>query len=180
MVYVFGTVRAMLLYPCAMATSSAISHGCKISERVGGTSAERLFVGAELGLQLHAAQQRSHRLAIDGGSYALVDVIYVCIDESRHKIRISALFPRAIHHVHRSTVKGSEQYSLNIVTIVFNTIFALFRSVAVHSMKTSVVSKEIADLAPLMIGGNDKTVPSSPSPRNTALSSMMCKKCFNF
>ena len=80
-----------------------------------------------------------------------------------------------------STVNGSAQYSLNIVTIVFSTIFALFKSVAVHSMKTSVVSKEIADFAPLMIGGNDNTVPSeSFTTGNTALSSMMCKKCFNF
>lgn len=43
-------------------------------------------------------------------------------------------------------------------TIVFRTIFALVKSVAVHSIKTFFVFKEIAECAPLIIGGNDNTL----------------------
>lgn len=49
--------------------------------------------------------------------------------------------------------------SLNIVTMVSSTMLALVRSVAVHSMKTSVVSKRIRLRWPLMTGGSDKTSP---------------------
>jgi hypothetical protein len=38
------------------------------------------------------------------------------------------------------------------------TIFALVRSVAVHSMNTFFVFSEIAECAPLIIGGSDKTL----------------------
>lgn len=43
-------------------------------------------------------------------------------------------------------------------TIVFKTILAFVRSVAVHSMKTFFVFKVIAECAPLIIGGRDRTV----------------------
>jgi hypothetical protein len=41
---------------------------------------------------------------------------------------------------------------------VFKTILAFVRSVAVHSMKTFLVFRVIAECAPLIIGGRDKTV----------------------
>jgi len=47
---------------------------------------------------------------------------------------------------------------LQSLTIVFNTILAFVRSVAVHSMKTFLVFRVIAECAPLIIGGRDKTV----------------------
>jgi hypothetical protein len=43
-------------------------------------------------------------------------------------------------------------------TIVFRTIFAFVRSVAVHSIKTFLVFRVIAECALLMIGGKDNTV----------------------
>lgn len=43
-------------------------------------------------------------------------------------------------------------------TTVFRTIFALVRSVAVHSMNTFLVLRVMAECAPLIIGGNDNTV----------------------
>jgi len=43
-------------------------------------------------------------------------------------------------------------------TIVLSTIFALVKSVAVHSIKTFFVFREIAECAPLMIGGKDNTL----------------------
>ena len=54
-------------------------------------------------------------------------------------------------------VKGSAQCSENIVTIVFNTIFAFVKSVAVHSIKTFFVFNEIFEWSPLMIGGKEQT-----------------------
>ena len=42
-----------------------------------------------------------------------------------------------------STSNGLLQYSENMVHIVFSTICALVRSVPVHSMKTSLVLREI-------------------------------------
>ena len=48
-------------------------------------------------------------------------------------------------------------HSANIVTTVFSTMVALVRSVAVHSMKTSLVCSFIFECSPLMIGGRDKT-----------------------
>ena len=62
-----------------------------------------------------------------------------------------------------STVKGLAQYSENMVTTVSRTIFALVRSVAVHSMNTLVVSRVIFDLLPLIMGGRDMTVSSASS-----------------
>mmetsp|Transcript_7379 Transcript_7379/g.31462 ORF Transcript_7379/g.31462 Transcript_7379/m.31462 type:complete len:272 (-) Transcript_7379:976-1791(-) len=45
-VFTGGTVRLMLLYPCAMATSSAMSHACSTSDRVGGTSTRSMPVSS--------------------------------------------------------------------------------------------------------------------------------------
>ena len=56
-----------------------------------------------------------------------------------------------------STVKGLEQYCANMVTIMLMTMASLVSSVAVVSMKTSVVSKVIFVWSELMIGGIDKT-----------------------
>ena len=58
------------------------------------------------------------------------------------------------------TVKGFAAYSENMETTVSRTILALVRSVAVHSMNTLVVSREILDLLPLIMGGIDMTVSS--------------------
>lgn len=41
---------------------------------------------------------------------------------------------------------------------MFKTILAFVRSVAVHSMNTFFVFKVIAERAPLIMGGKDKTV----------------------
>ena len=51
-----------------------------------------------------------------------------------------------------STANSVAEYCENIVTTVLSTIFALLRSVAVHSMNTSVVSRVMALCAPLMMG----------------------------
>lgn len=48
--------------------------------------------------------------------------------------------------------------SLLFLTIVFKTILAFVKSVAVHSMNTFFVFKVMAEWAPLIIGGKDKTV----------------------
>ena len=79
-----------------------------------------------------------------------------------------------------STWKGTEVYSPNMAHMVLITMWALpvgirvssgqgrvslhgsldlFRSVAVHSMKMLVVSWEIFEYSPLMIGGTDSTSP---------------------
>ena len=80
-----------------------------------------------------------------------------------------------------SAANSVAEYCENAATTVFRTIFALFRSVAVHSMNTSVVSRVMALCAPLINGGNDKTVRfASYSTGNTALPSRMCRKCFSF
>ena len=54
-------------------------------------------------------------------------------------------------------VKGSAQYSENMATMVLRTILPLVRSVAVHSMKTFLVSSVILEWLLLMMGGSDKT-----------------------
>lgn len=70
---------------------------------------------------------------------------------------------------------------MNIVIIVFSIIFVLFKFVVVYLMKMFVVFKEIVDFVLLMIGGNDNIVfLEFFITGNTALFSMMCKKCFNF
>lgn len=56
-----------------------------------------------------------------------------------------------------STVKGRAQYWENIVTTMLSTMRALVRSVAVHSMKTLRVLSEMAECAPLMMGGRERT-----------------------
>lgn len=43
------------------------------------------------------------------------------------------------------------------LTIVFKTILTFVKSVAVHSMNTFLVFVEIAEWAPLIIGGRDNT-----------------------
>ena len=48
------------------------------------------------------------------------------------------------------------------LTIVFRTILALVKSVAVHSMNTFFVFRAIAECAPFMIGGNESTVLTIP------------------
>lgn len=45
----------------------------------------------------------------------------------------------------------------NSRTIVFRTILALVKSVAVHSMNKFFVFNEIAECAPLIIGGRERT-----------------------
>ena len=57
-----GTVRSMLLYPYAMATSSAMSQGCNTSERVVGNSTLASPPPATFVVELHAAQERRHVL----------------------------------------------------------------------------------------------------------------------
>lgn len=47
---------------------------------------------------------------------------------------------------------------LQFCTIVFKTIFAFVRSVAVHSINMFFVSSVMAECAPFIIGGKDKTV----------------------
>lgn len=66
----------------------------------------------------------------------------------------------------RSTQWRREEIGLNrethkelqFSTIVFKTIFAFVRSVAVHSINTFFVSRVMAECAPFIIGGKDKTV----------------------
>ena len=58
-----------------------------------------------------------------------------------------------------STVKGSAQCSQNMVTMVSSTMWALVRSVAVTSMKTSVVASVMREWRELIMGGNEQTTP---------------------
>ena len=55
-------------------------------------------------------------------------------------------------------VRGSSQYSENIVAIIFTTMPSLVSSVAVTSMKTFRVFKVILLWSELMIGGIESTV----------------------
>lgn len=48
--------------------------------------------------------------------------------------------------------------SFIVLTIVFNTMIAFVRSVAVHSINTFFVFREMAECAPFIIGGSDRTV----------------------
>ena len=56
---------------------------------------------------------------------------------------VPAEWPSASTTSTGSTSKGVLQYSLNMAVTVLSTILAFVRSVAVHSMKTSSVCKEI-------------------------------------
>lgn len=58
----------------------------------------------------------------------------------------------------KRTVGEVEDWVFYSCTIVFKTILAFVKSVAVHSIKTFLVFKLMAECAPLIIGGNDKTV----------------------
>tara|TARA_B100000787_G_scaffold36009_1_gene25213 strand:+ start:274 stop:444 length:171 start_codon:yes stop_codon:yes gene_type:complete len=49
-------------------------------------------------------------------------------------------------------------YSENIATMLLSTVLSLVRSVPVHSMKTSLVSLEMREWLPLMMGGSESTV----------------------
>ena len=49
-------------------------------------------------------------------------------------------------------------YRENMAMTVLSTIFALVKSVAVHSTKTLRVSKDILECAPFMMGGKESTV----------------------
>ena len=57
----------------------------------------------------------------------------------------------------RTHVKGSSQYSENIVTTMFVTIFSFVKSVAVRSIKTFRVFRVILLRSELMIGGKEST-----------------------
>ena len=70
-----------------------------------------------------------------------------------HQQNKSNLHPKGQHFYN---LKDSKHYIKP--TIVFRTIFAFVRSVAVHSINTFLVLRVIAECAPLMIGGNDNTV----------------------
>ena len=66
------------------------------------------------------------------------------------------------------------EYCEKAATIVFSRILALIRSVAVHSINTSVVSRLIALCAPLISGGKDSTTRfASYNTGKTALPSRM-------
>jgi len=60
-----------------------------------------------------------------------------------------------------STTKGSRQYPENMQTTVSRTTLALVRSVAVHSMRTSEVSRVMRLMCPLMMGGRLRTEPAA-------------------
>jgi hypothetical protein len=47
-------------------------------------------------------------------------------------------------------------------TIVFKTMLAFVRSVAVHSINTFLVFRVMAECAPLIIGGRERTVLKQP------------------
>lgn len=55
-------------------------------------------------------------------------------------------------------VQKEEKQIYSTYTIVFKTILAFVKSEAVHSIKTFFVFKVMAECAPLIIGGKDKTV----------------------
>jgi len=55
---------------------------------------------------------------------------------------------------HNTYTKGWAQYSENMVTITSSTIFALVRSVAVHSMNTFLVFNVILLCSPVKKGTN--------------------------
>lgn len=57
-----------------------------------------------------------------------------------------------------SYVKGSVVYWENIATIILLTISTFVLSRAVISMKIFLVSKEIFEWSPLIMGGNEQTV----------------------
>ena len=56
-------------------------------------------------------------------------------------------------------MNGFLQYPENIHTSVSKTICALNLSVAVHSMKTSLVLRVILEWLPFIIGGSESTTP---------------------
>lgn len=80
-------------------------------------------------------------------------------------------------------MKGSAQYSENIVDTILTTMSSLVRSVAVTSMKTFRVFNVILLCSELMIGGIDKTWSSeSYMIGKTGESRMICRyfaKCFS-
>ena len=57
-------------------------------------------------------------------------------------------------------MKGSSQYSENIVTMMFVTMFNFVKSVAVRSTKTFRVFRVILLRSELMMGGIESTWPS--------------------
>lgn len=60
-------------------------------------------------------------------------------------------------HRKRTDVKGSRQYSENIVAIILTTIPSFVSSVAVKSMKIFFVERVILLCSELMIGGIEST-----------------------
>ena len=78
---------------------------------------------------------------------------------------LKTLSPKRTEEDHSLNYYKSELQSMKtwtgtsqLPTIVFKTILAFVRSVAVHSMNTFFVSNLIAECAPFIIGGKDKTV----------------------
>mmetsp|Transcript_6665 Transcript_6665/g.17331 ORF Transcript_6665/g.17331 Transcript_6665/m.17331 type:complete len:221 (-) Transcript_6665:707-1369(-) len=157
---VFGTTHFMLLYPYAIATSSTTSQGCSTSERVTGTLTCTLLPSAptdERSIILFSS------VAIVGVSSSIpaLRLMYsvgtvICLSDMSGNTCTS---PKASTTSTGSTSNAfGVQYSLNIAHTVFSVTFALVRSVAVHSMNTSVVSSVIWLGDPLMMGGSDSTV----------------------
>ena len=146
-----------------MATSSATSHGWRMSDLVGGTSTRSvpprvssIFVGS-------CMRQSSAAMALVSMSVSVTPIRFRTYSGSTSTNRvIKSGYARSAPEESTTSTGSTEnlaaEYSENMVTTVLSTIFALLRSVAVHSMKTSVVSSEMAECAPLMMGGSDSTV----------------------
>mmetsp|Transcript_22351 Transcript_22351/g.55201 ORF Transcript_22351/g.55201 Transcript_22351/m.55201 type:complete len:214 (-) Transcript_22351:760-1401(-) len=153
-----GMVRLMLLYPYAMATSSAMSQGWSTSERVGGTSTCSIPSDPSC---VRSCMRHSRSAIFCGSSSTPMRLQMYWGSASTTRVMKSGYVfsaPIASTTSTGSTAKGVSLCWLNIVTTVLSTILALLRSVAVHSMKMSRVSREIALCAPLMMGGSDSTV----------------------
>mmetsp|Transcript_24834 Transcript_24834/g.45388 ORF Transcript_24834/g.45388 Transcript_24834/m.45388 type:complete len:203 (-) Transcript_24834:483-1091(-) len=167
-----------LLKPYAIATSSTMSTECRMSLLVGGTVTSTVpFSSPWYSAGPSCILFSSSQMVPGVMSTPTIEVISLTLASALRVLRrgvvsvatkaVSAAspncrtpsLPSSYTTVTGSTVKGDPQYSLNMVTTVSSTMCALVRSVAVHSMNTSVVSRVMREWWPLMMGGRDMTVP---------------------
>ena len=132
-------------------------------------------VGRELRFQRHALQEVLDLRRGEAQSRAGVDVRRVCFCVPRGEVgrdhdfaigvnnldgldaaRFPGLSSMSMMNV-RTHTKGSSQYSENIVTMMFVTMFNFVKSVAVTSMKTFRVFRVILLRSELMMGGIEST-----------------------
>mmetsp|Transcript_14882 Transcript_14882/g.23448 ORF Transcript_14882/g.23448 Transcript_14882/m.23448 type:complete len:208 (-) Transcript_14882:534-1157(-) len=149
-----------LLYPKAIATSSAISHSCKISLLVGGT---KTFTVSSPATELGNIILFNKPTTSSAGNFKskIFRMYFKEACTSREDISgrdLWTISPLSETTDISSMVNGFAQYPENIAHILFNTILAFVKSVAVTSINTFFVFLLILEYSPLMIGGNERTL----------------------